>query len=164
MPDIDVIAHCRRADSCARRHSMLADACENRDIIEEVTSMTHISRTHLYRQAATAIFAVAVTASALPAQAQQYQRRDGYHGRPVPQHQYRGRDYRGHDNGSANLIAGALLGLVAGAVIVNSAQQPPPAVIYTTAPPPPPPGVVYYNNNDDNNQSPPPDPNDPYQD
>lgn len=125
--------------------------------------MTHISRTHLYRQVATAIFAVAVTASALPAQAQQYQRRDGYRGRPVPQYQYRGHDYRRHGNGNDNLIAGALLGLVAGAVIANTVQRPPPAVVYTTAPPPPPPGVVYYNN-DNNNQPPPPDPNDPYQD
>ncbi|WP_189439935.1 hypothetical protein [Rhodanobacter panaciterrae] len=126
--------------------------------------MTHSSRTHLYRQVATAILAVAVTVSALPAQAQQYQRRDGYRGRPAPQYQYRGHDYRGHDNGSGNLIAGALLGLVAGAVIMNSAQRPPPAVVYTDAPPPPPPGVVYYNNDDNNNQPPPPDPNEPYQD
>lgn len=121
--------------------------------------MTHTSRTHLYRQIAVTAFAVAMTAAALPTQAQQYYRHGGYHGRPVPQ--YRGHDYRrdGGNNGGA-LIAGALLGVIAGAVIANSAQQPPPPVVYTTAPPPPPPGVVYY----DNNNPPPPDPNAPYQD
>ncbi|OOG64761.1 hypothetical protein B0E46_04945 [Rhodanobacter sp. B04] len=120
--------------------------------------MTRLSRTHLYRQIAVAFFAGAVTASALPAHAQYY-RHDGYHGRPAPQ--YRGHGYRDRGDGGGNLIAGALLGLVAGTVIANSVQRPPPAVVYTTAPPPPPPGVVYY----DNNNPPPPLPNqDPYQD
>jgi hypothetical protein len=119
--------------------------------------MTHVSRTHMYRRIAVAFFAVAVTASALPTHAQDY-RHDGYYRRPVPQ--YRGHDYRGRGNGGGNLIAGALLGLVAGTVIANSVQRPPPAVVYTTAPPPPPPGVVYY----DNNNPPPPPSQNPYQD
>ncbi len=116
-----------------------------------------LCRQSLYRHIAVAVFAIAMTMSVLPAQAQQY-RRGGYHGRPVPQ--YRGHDYRrgGGGNGGA-LIAGALLGVIAGTVIANSAQQPPPAVVYTSPPPPPPPGVVYY----DNNNPPPPYPNAPYQ-
>jgi len=55
--------------------------------------------------------------------------------------------YRGHDNSGA-IIAGALLGVAAGAVIVGStAPQPPPTVVYTSPPPPTPPGVVYYEDN-----------------
>jgi hypothetical protein len=131
---------------------MLATCVRKQRHSEEDTFMTHTSRTPLYRHIAVALFAVAVTASALPAQAQHY-RRGGYHGRPVPQYRDRGyRDHRGGGNG--NLIAGALLGVIAGTVIANSAERPPPAVVYSTAPPPPPPGVVYY---DDDNPPPPDD-------
>ncbi|MBV8156591.1 MAG: hypothetical protein JO278_02975 [Dyella sp.] len=73
------------------------------------------------------------------------------HEPPHYQHDRYGHDDRGyheyhhdHDDTGA-IVAGALLGVAAGAVIVNStAPQPPPTVVYTSPPPPPPPGVVYY--------------------
>ncbi|WP_158882320.1 hypothetical protein [Rhodanobacter sp. L36] len=110
--------------------------------------MTHASRTPLSRQVAAVFLAVVMAASALPAHAQRY-RHGGYHRPPPPRYHDRN---RGHGNGHGNLIAGALLGVIAGAAISNASQRPPPDVVYSNAPPPPPPGVVYY---DDNN--PPPD-------
>jgi hypothetical protein len=117
---------------------------------EEDILMTHTPRLPLYRPIVAAVFAAAILASSLPAQAQY--RRGGYHGRPQPQ--YHGRDYRGRDRGGNGgaLIAGALLGVIAGTAIANSnsnsyVPQPPPNVVYQSAPPPPPPGVVYYDNN-----------------
>jgi hypothetical protein len=114
---------------------------------EEGMSMTRTSRIPLHRQLIVTSLAIMVAASALPVQAQY---RHGY-GRPVPHRPYRPyrpEPRRGGDGGA--LIAGALLGVVAGAVIANSAASaaapPPGAVIYTQAPPPPPPGVVYYDN------------------
>lgn len=107
--------------------------------------MTHTSRSPLYRPIAMAVVAIAMAASTLPAQAQRYGH-GGYHGRPAPRYDNRRYyDHRGngHGNGGA-LIAGALLGAIAGVAISNSTQQAPPPVVYSTAPPPPPPGVVYY--------------------
>jgi len=124
--------------------------------------MTHTFRTHLYRQIAVVVLAVAATASALPAHAQYYGR-DGYRGRPAPQ--YRGHDYRRGGGQWGAQKGGAQLGVVAGTVIANSVAQPPPAVIYTAAPPPPPPGEVYYDNSapPQPQPPPPPPPSQPYQ-
>lgn len=111
--------------------------------------MTRTSRAPLYRRLGTAILVTAVVASSFSAQAQ-YDRRDGYRGRPVPQYRDRHYDYRrdNHGNNGGALIAGALLGVIAGTAIANSnTPQPPPEVVYRSAPPPPPPGVVYYDNN-----------------
>jgi hypothetical protein len=103
--------------------------------------MTRNSATPFHRRIAVTLIVTAMMASSLPAEAQRY-RHGGYHGRPV--HQNYRRDRRGNDNGK--LVAGALLGVVAGAIIANSnnTPQPPPEVVYRSNPPPPPPGVVYY--------------------
>jgi len=118
--------------------------------------MTRTSRIPWHRQLAMTSLAVLVAASALPVQAQY---RHGYGYRPVPHRPYRPEPRRGNDSGA--LVAGALLGVVAGAVIANAANSPaappPGAVVYTQAPPPPPPGVVYY----DNGYPPPPPPPQP---
>ncbi|WP_266157893.1 hypothetical protein [Dyella silvatica] len=113
--------------------------------------MTRTSRTPLHRPLAAAVLVAVIMASSFSAQAQ-YDRRDGYRGRPAPTYRDRRydnrRDYRDdrRNNGGA-LIAGALLGVIAGAAMTNAnTPQPPPEVIYRTAPPPPPPGVVYYDN------------------
>lgn len=109
--------------------------------------MTNTSRTPLYRYLAVAFVAITMTVSAVPVYAQRHGH-GGYHGRPAPRYNnnrgYRG--HGGHGGGGGGLIAGALLGVVAGAAIANSAQQPPPDVVYSSPPPPPPPGVVYYGN------------------
>jgi len=108
--------------------------------------MTHTAKNPLYRYVAIAFVALAMAVPALPAQAQRYGH-GGYHGRPAPH--YDNRNYRGRGHGGGNggaVIAGALLGVIAGTAIANSAQRPPPDVIYTSPPPPPPPGVVYYSN------------------
>ncbi|WP_304488651.1 hypothetical protein [Dyella sp. 2HG41-7] len=108
--------------------------------------MTRTSRIPLHRLLIMTTFAAMVVAAPLSAQAQY--RRDYYRGRPVPHRPYRPEPRRGNDGGA--LIAGALLGVIAGAAIANSsasAAAPPPGVVYTQAPPPPPPpGVVYYQN------------------
>ncbi|GLQ95068.1 hypothetical protein [Dyella acidisoli] len=113
--------------------------------------MTRTSRNPLYRRLAVASAAtsLAILVAASPSVAQA-QRHDYGYRRPVPHRPYRPEPpRRGNDSGA--LIAGALLGVVAGAVIANStanaAAPPPGAVVYTQAPPPPPPGVVYYQNN-----------------
>jgi hypothetical protein len=105
--------------------------------------MTHTAQNPLYRYVAVAFVALAMTVPALPAQAQRYGH-GGYHGRPAPRYDNRGRGHGGGNGGA--LIAGALLGVIAGTAIANSAQRPPPDVVYSSPPPPPPPGVVYYNN------------------
>lgn len=95
------------------------------------------------RQLAVAALVATVIASPLPVLAQY--RHGDYRGRPVPHRPYRPEYRRGNDTGA--LIAGALLGVVAGAILANSsasAAAPPPGVVYTQPAPPPPPGVVYY--------------------
>ncbi|MGI4903805.1 MAG: hypothetical protein ACRYG5_19355 [Janthinobacterium lividum] len=102
----------------------------------------------MHRKIAAALIAVAAVTSALPAQAQVYQRGGGGHGGPG----FRGGDrrgggwhggggyrggrggYRGGGGGGGGLVVGALLGVVAGAAVAGAVQQPPP----------PPPGAVYY--------------------
>jgi hypothetical protein len=127
-------------------HPMLARCMRHTQHSEKDTLMINTSRTSLYRYVAVAFVAIAMTVSAVPAQAQRYGH-GGYHGRPAPRYN-NNRGYRGHGGGggSGGLIAGALLGVVAGAAIANSAQRPPPDVVYSSPPPPPPPGVVYYGN------------------
>lgn len=96
---------------------------------------------HLHHKIVAACIAAAWVAMPLPALAQYHRhepppRYDRYHGYD--------RHYRGHDDTGA-VVAGALLGVAAGAAIVGaSTPQPPPTVVYTSPPPPPPPGVVYY--------------------
>jgi len=105
--------------------------------------MTHTAQNPLYRYITVAFVALAMTVSALPAQAQHYGH-GGYRGRPAPRYDNRGRGHGGGNGGA--IVAGALLGVIAGAAIANSAQRPPPDVVYASPPPPPPPGVVYYDN------------------
>jgi len=108
--------------------------------------MTHTARNPLYRYVAVAFVALAMTVPALPVQAQRYGH-GGYHGRPAPRYDNRGYRGRGRGGSGGAVIAGALLGVIAGTAIANSAQRPPPDVVYSSPPPPPPPGVVYYDNN-----------------
>lgn len=118
--------------------------------------MTHPTGSLLSRSLATAFITAAMIASALPAHAQNYGR-GGYHGRPPPRPQYNHHNnHNNHNNyynnrgrggnGNSGLIAGALLGVIAGVAITSAAQRPPPDVVYSSPPPPPPPGVVYYTN------------------
>jgi hypothetical protein len=111
--------------------------------------MIQTFRTSLSSRVAVAFMAIAMTASALPVQAQDH--RGGYSRQPVHHYHdnrgygggYRGGyhdDRRGGDGGG--IVAGVVLGAVVGAAIAGS-NRPPPAVVYSSQPPPPPPGVVY---------------------
>ncbi|AHX16346.1 hypothetical protein CH75_13445 [Dyella jiangningensis] len=116
-----------------------------------------MSKRHIHRLAwaATPLVTLAWFALPLQAMAQDHHHRD--YAPPHYEHDRHGhydrddRDYHeyheyhhDHDDTGA-IVAGALLGVAAGTVIVNAnTPQPPPTVVYTSPPPPPPPGVVYY--------------------
>jgi hypothetical protein len=144
MPTVLALFESPRRFLSTRASECWPDACDYSQHSEERTFMTHTAQNPLYRYVAVAFVALAMTVSALPAQAQRYGH-GGYHGRPAPRYDNRGYRGRGGSNGGA-IVAGALLGVIAGTVIANSAQRPPPDVVYSSPPPPPPPGVVYYNN------------------
>lgn len=108
--------------------------------------MTQTSRIPSFRRVVTIMIAITAAASTFPAYAQNDHGNYG-RGRPAYRNQrrerpaYRDRGQRG-SGGNGDLIFGALLGAVVGAV-VSGALQPPPAVVYPASPPPPPPGVYY---------------------
>ena len=103
--------------------------------------MKHAPSFALRHRIAAASIAAIWAAMPLSALAQHYR-----HGPPPPRYDrgHYDRHRGGHDNTGA-IVAGALLGVAAGALITNAATpQPPPPVVYSSPPPPPPPGVVYY--------------------
>ncbi len=109
--------------------------------------MTRTSRIPLYKQLVMIGVAIAIVAPSFPVQAQHYRQGHGYRRPPPPRHY----DRRGGGGGNGGaIIAGALLGVVAGA----AHSQLPTLVRHNhlrawftrKRPRQPPPGVVYYDN------------------